>query len=221
MLLFLRVDTDLLKKLDPLFSQYNPLYYKKGQIILRPEDNIDHIYFLEKGYVRFYSLTEDGKELTFLIYKPGYLFPVIYTFFGKKTKYYFEAVTPIVVRRAPREVFTKLVASNPALIFSLSQEIVVRLNEALDRMQFMAFMGAGSTIAYIIYSCARQFGHRKGSTYIIDLPLTHREIASMAGVARETVSIEMKKFEEEGLIFYKRNRISVRNLPKFMEKFNI
>ena len=38
------MDTDLLKKLNPFFAQYKPLNYKKGQVILRPEDKIEYIY---------------------------------------------------------------------------------------------------------------------------------------------------------------------------------
>jgi CRP-like cAMP-binding protein len=59
------MDTDLLKKLNPFFAQFKPLTYKKGQVILRPEDKIEYIYFIEKGYVKFYYISPDGKELTF------------------------------------------------------------------------------------------------------------------------------------------------------------
>ena len=215
------METDLLKKLDPFFHQYKPLYYKKGQIILRPEDKVDGIYFIEKGYVRFYSLSEDGRELTYLIYKPGYLFPIIYTFLGETTKYYFDALTPLILRRAPRAAFTNLVVDNSSALFSIGQEIVIRFEEMLNRMQYSAFGTAYQAVAHLLLNLGEQFGTTKGQSMEINLPITHRDIASMAGLTRETVSLAMKQLEENKFIIYRRNHIAIKNADKFRKEINL
>lgn len=213
------MDTDLLKKLNPFFSQYKPLNYKKGQVILRPEDKIEYIYFIEKGFVKFYYLSPDGKELTFLIYNPGYIFPLLFTFLGNSiTRYYFEAYTPVTLRRAPRETFTDLISTNTFLIFSLAQEVVVRWQELLSRMELLKLGNAFQNVAYIVGLCADQFGTRKGALVTIDLPLAHKDIASMVGLTRETVSLEMKKMEQMGVIEYKRNNITIKDINLFRQK---
>jgi CRP-like cAMP-binding protein len=218
----LLMDTDLLKKLNPFFIQYKPLNYKKGQVILRPEDKIEYIYFIEKGYVKFYYLSPDGKELTFLIYKPGYIFPLLFTFLGDTTtRYYFEAYTPLTLRRAPRETFTELISTNNFLMFSLSQEVVLRWQELLNRMELLKLGTASQNVAYVIEFCARQFGIQKGKSITIDLPLAHKDIASMVGLTRETVSLEMKKIEQEGLIEYKRGNITINDIEAFRKKTKI
>jgi CRP/FNR family transcriptional regulator len=216
------MDTDLLKRLNPFFAQYKPLNYKKGQVILRPEDKIEYIYFIEKGYVKFYYLSADGKELTFLIYKPGYIFPLLFTFLGNTTtKYYFEAYTPLTLRRAPRETFTELISTNTFLMFSLSQEVVRRWQELLNRMELLKLGTASQNVAYVVALCAEQFGVRKGHAVTIDLPLAHKDIASMVGLTRETVSLEMKKLEQLGVIEYKRSNITIKDLDEFRRKTKI
>jgi CRP/FNR family transcriptional regulator len=216
------MDTDLLKRLNPFFAQYKPLNYKKGQVILRPEDKIEYIYFIEKGYVKFYYLSADGKELTFLIYKPGYLFPILFTFLGDTTtRYYFEAYTPLTLRRAPRETFTELISTNTYLMFSLSQEVVRRWQELLNRMELLKLGSASQNVAYIIDLCAERFGIKNGRAVTIDLPLAHKDIASMVGLTRETVSLEMKKLEQLGLIKYKRGSIAIKDLDEFRRKTKI
>jgi len=216
------VDTDLLKKLNPFFAQYKLLNYKKGQVILRPEDKIEYIYFIEKGYVKFYYLSQDGKELTFLIYKPGYIFPLLFTFLGDTTtRYYFEAYTPLILRRAPRETFTELISTNTFLMFSLSQEVVLRWQELLNRMELLKLGTACQNVAYVIMLCAEQFGLKNGQTITIDLPLAHKDIASMVGLTRETVSLEMKKLEQLGLIEYKRGNITIKDIDVFRRKTKI
>jgi CRP/FNR family transcriptional regulator len=216
------MDTDLLKRLNPFFSQYKPLSYKKGQVILRPEDKIEYIYFIEKGYVKFYYLSPDGKELTFLIYNPGYIFPLLFTFLGNTvTRYYFEAYTPLVLRRAPRETFTELISTNTFLLFSLTQEVVVRWQELLNRMELLKLGTASQNVAYVVAFCAEQFGVKNGNSISIDIPLAHRDIASMVGLTRETVSLEMKKLEQLGLISYKRNNITIKDVESFKRKTKI
>lgn len=216
------MDTDLLKKLNPFFAQYKPLSYKKGQVILRPEDKIEYIYFIEKGYVKFYYLSPDGKELTFLIYNPGYIFPLLFTFLGEMvTKYYFEAYTPLTLRRAPRETFTELISTNNFLMFSLGQEVVIRWQELLNRMELLKLGSASQNVAYVIAFCAEQFGTKNGHGITIDLPLAHKDIASMVGLTRETVSLEMKKLEQQGLLEYKRSSITVKDMDIFRKQTRI
>ena len=216
------MDTDLLKKLNPFFAQYKPLNYKKGQVILRPEDKVGYIYFIEKGYVKFYYVSQDGKELTFLIYKPGYIFPLLFTFLGNTTtRYYFEAYTPLTLRRAPRETFTELISTNTFLMFSLSQEVVLRWQELLNRMELLKLGSARQNVAYIVDLCAEQFGIKNGNSVAINLPLAHKDIASMVGLTRETVSLEMKKLEQMGLIEYKRGNITIKDIDTFRQKTQI
>jgi len=186
------MDTRLLLKLRPLFGKFPPLYYKKGQVIIRPEDKIDNIYFIEKGYVRFYYLSEEGKEFTFLIYKPGYFFPILYTFFGHRTRYYFEALTPLILRRAPRETFTDTISTNSSMSLMISKEIVLRMQGILSKMEFLTLGNARQNVAFTILISAQEFGKKKNKSIVLNLPLAHKDIASLAGLTRETVSIEMK-----------------------------
>ncbi len=215
------MDTKLLVKLRPLFHKFPPLYFKRGQVVIRPEDKIDNIYFIEKGFVRFYFLSDEGKELTFLIYKPGYFFPVLYAFFGEKTRYYFEALTPLVLRRAPRETFTNIVSTNNALSLSVSKEIILRMQGILSKMELLTLGTAYQNTAFTLLICAQEFGKRKKNSIVLNFPLAHKDIASMAGVTRETVSIEMKKLQKQGLISYKRNHIIIKNIDNFKKKTKV
>ena len=209
--------SDLLNKLEPFFREYKPLFYRKGQVIVHPQDEINSVYFIEKGYVKFYFISQNGKEITFLIYSPGYFFPVLYTFLGSETKYYFEALTPLILRKAPREIFTNLISKNSESLILIGREIVIRLQELLERIEFLTLGNASQNVAFILSDCAGRFGNKSGTAYRINVPLVHKDIASMAGLTRETVSIEMKKFQDQGLISYRGKYIVIKNLEKFKQ----
>jgi CRP/FNR family transcriptional regulator len=88
-------------------------------------------------------------------------------------------------------------------------------------MELLKLGSACQNVAYIIDLCARQFGVKTGNAITIDLPLAHKDIASMVGITRETVSLEMKKLEQLGLITYKRNSITIKDIDLFKRKTQI
>ena len=48
--------------------------------------------------------------------------------------------------------------------------------------------------------CAKRFGQNRGKKIVIDLPLTHQDIADLAAITRETASLAMGKLTRKGLI---------------------
>lgn len=66
------------KELVEFFQKKKSRVYKKGQVILHPdEETSNYIYYLEKGHVKVYSITEDGYEKCHIFYKPGEIFPLL------------------------------------------------------------------------------------------------------------------------------------------------
>jgi CRP/FNR family transcriptional regulator len=85
-------------------------------------------------------------------------------------------------------------------------------------MELLKLGNAFQNVAYIVGLCADQFGTKNGDMVTIDLPLAHKDIASMVGLTRETVSLEMKKMEQLGVIAYKRNNITIKDMNLFRQK---
>jgi len=61
-------------KIRSFFETFPQVSYKKEEIILRPDDPMPYVYYVESGYIRMYCLLPDGKELTLNIFKPGAYF---------------------------------------------------------------------------------------------------------------------------------------------------
>lgn len=200
------------QKLDQFFSQYKLLHYKKGETFLRAGDIPQGIFFIKKGYARLYSLSSAGKELTLVIYKPGEFFPVVFTFTAKPSIYYFETLSEVEMIRAPRENFASFIRENPDVFDEVNLHIIERFQIALRRMEYLTFGNANSRLASILLICARYFGVRSDHKEIkIPIPFTHKDIANLVGVARETVSIELKKFIDKGLIEKKGRQLVIKN----------
>ena len=85
------------KEFEDFYKQFTPRHYKKGEILIRADDDPLGIYCLINGYVRKYSITSEGTELTLLILKPIAYFPMVWAINGTQNVYNYEAMTDIEV----------------------------------------------------------------------------------------------------------------------------
>jgi CRP-like cAMP-binding protein len=85
-------------------------------------------------------------------------------------------------------------------------------------MEYLVFSNAYTKIATTLISCANKFGEiQKNNSTIIDIPLTHKDIATLVGITRETTSLEMKKLEKQGFISRDGRRLIINNVKKLEE----
>lgn len=206
-------------KLYDFFSQFSTLKYAKGETILRAGDLAQGVYFVKSGYAKLNSVSQEGKELILVIYKNGDFFPVVWTFFGQKPSIYsYEAITDTQILRAPRERFIEFINSDKEMFLEVTKGIIVRFQTALRRMQYLTFGDASAKLASILLICGRDFGIEKKEEIEIQLPLTHKDIANLVGVTRETVSLELKKLDRKGLIAYNKKLITIKDKKSLEER---
>ncbi|HVZ12780.1 MAG TPA: Crp/Fnr family transcriptional regulator [Patescibacteria group bacterium] len=207
-------------KLYSFFSQYRTLDYKKGQIILRSDDNPSGIYYVRRGYVRLYSISESGQELTLIIVKPHDIFPIRWAITGQRHRYYFEAMTPVELSKAPLEDFSDFIHMNPEALYEILNNVLSRLGGLLERMEYSVFGNAYQKVASILVICAERFGIQKGKSITIRVPMTHSDIANLIGLTRETASVELKKLEKIGVCEKDGRFFMVKNLDKLKTEAN-
>lgn len=205
------------EKLSHFFSKFKKYHYKKGETILRGGDTPQGVYFIDKGYVRDYSISKDGEELTLIIFKSEDFFPMQWVFNDRINQHYFDAMSAVELWRCPKEEFIKFIEENPEIFLELTSHITLRLSGIMQRMEYLAFGNAYEKVASILMICADRFGKEEQGETVIQVILSHRDIANLLGITRETASIEIKKLERKGLISY-RGRLLVVKDKKGLEK---
>lgn len=197
------------KKLAGFFGQYKTLRYKKHENILHADDIPSGVYFISEGYAREFVVSPDGEELTLLVFRPSDFFPIRWALTNVHNTKYFQAMTPLVVHRAPRDAFIDFLQKNPDVLFAFTCYVLHRIGFLLNRMEKMTFGHAKEKIASIIDIMSERVGTKNGNESRLDLPLTHRDIGYLAGMTRETTSLELEKLQKKGLITYKNHILTV------------
>ena len=206
-------------KLEKFFSQFQTVSLKKGEIILHAGENPENIFYLKKGYVRMYSISEAGKELTLNIFKPKTYFPMIWAIAQIPNNYFFETMTEIELSHVPKKELIEFFKKEPKILYDLSKRVLVGLEGILIRLQYLLFGNAYSRVAAMLLLAASRFGIKNKNNEIeIQLTFTHQEIANLAGLTREATSLEMKKLEKKGLVLSENKQLIIKSPEKLREE---
>lgn len=189
--------------LQGFFTKSKPLFYKKGDMVINPEEKSHLIFYIKNGYVQAQSMSEDGKELILYVAGPGSCVPIIPLLANKKNEYYWKAISPVEAYKWPFEKTVKFLKRNPSLLLDLFSNSANVTYEITKRMESLVFNSAQDRIKAIFPYLVKHYGKRRGNQTVIKHRLTHHELAAWTGLNRETVSRKMKLLEKSGFISYK------------------
>lgn len=202
------------KEFETFYKQFVTRNYKKGEMLIRADDDPQGIFCLTKGYVRQYTISKNGFELTLHILKPISYFPMVWAVNGTPNVYFFEALTPVEVGRAPREDVVNFIKDKPAIIFELLSELIEDYAESLTRIEHLVFSDAYRRVISVLLYIAKHFGEPVNDTIVVNHRFTQQDIATLVGVARETASNELSKLEKKGVIKYVKHAMIFKDMDK-------
>src|SRR3972149_12259203 len=111
------MEAAVLKKLENFFGQFKSVNYKKNEIILRAGEPIFGVFYLKKGYVRQYIISEEGEEVTIHIYQPPAFFPTMLVINSIPNRYFFEAEFVVETRHIIFVNLFEFLETNPDVLF--------------------------------------------------------------------------------------------------------
>lgn len=207
-------ESQLEANLEQFFQSFPIHSYKKRMLLFHPDDISSSVFYIKSGYIRVFRISEEGEELTLTILKPKDFFPLSYAINTTANAYYLEAITTLEVWKAPQDQFITFIKSNPELFYDLTTRILVRFDGVLTRVENLLFSNANAKIAATLLMCAEGFGEDFHGNTIVKVPLTHRDIATLVGITRETTSLEMKKLEKQGFLTKSGRFIVIKDLKR-------
>ena len=203
-------------KIEEFFSHFRLRSYKKGQVLLLNGDNVSYVYHLEEGRVKQYDVTYRGDEVILNIFKPPSFFPMSNAINGGENPFIYEADTDIQVRLAPVKDVVEFVKSNPDVLLDLLSRVYRGTDGLLGRMTHLMASSAKSRLMYELLIEARRFGKLSGKS--CSVKINEKDLGARAGLSRETVSREISKLKNEGLITLSRGGVVVPDMAKFEER---
>jgi CRP/FNR family transcriptional regulator len=191
-----------LQKLLGFFEKERRLIYKKGGIIIRPEDQPGGIYFIEHGFVKAYAITKYGEENLLIIKKQGEIFPLIWAFVDNHREIFYEAMGETVLLRSSREDFLKFVDENPDVMPVMLDMAIEMYRVHSERVNTLEYRTVRERVVSFLVTMASRFGVKTDEGIVLQLPLRQQDIAASINASRETTSRELTHLARKHLIAY-------------------
>lgn len=201
------------QKVERFFIQYPLKKLGKNEVLFRPGENPPGIIYLVSGQINEYDITKQGNEVVVNVFKPPAFFPMSWAINKTPNQYFFETTTEISYRQAPADKVVRFLKSNPEVLFDLLARVYSGTDGMLRRMALLMGGSARSRVLFEILIAAKRHGIKKpgGGTTVM---LHEDELASRAGLSRETISRELGKMKGHKLIEVGRSGIIIRNIDE-------
>ena len=187
-------------------------HVKRGQIFYTPKERRETLFMLRRGRVRIYRVAPDGREFTLTVVGPGTVFGEMSLTAQRLENAYAEAMEPSIVCAMKRHDLERLVMDKPQVGLKVMSVLSERLSLTEDRMEDIALKEVPARLANFILQLIESEGVVTSEGYKIPTRYTHRQLATMIGSKRETVTKAFTLLQRAGAVELKRRRIHVKDI---------
>jgi len=210
-------EPDEIKSLNELKTYFDSngalLNISKGHIIYEEGQNSNYIYLVSKGVIKCNKLDEKGKELTTALYRDDDLFG--YTSFTQNIPYQ-ETATAIeyteLLALSKNQLIT-ILESNHKVTLEFMQLLTNDISGIKDQLLQMAYSSVNKKTATTLLKFAEKLNKKPGNP----IKISRNDLASVAGIATETLIRTMSDFKKRGIIDIDGRNIMILDLEKLQD----
>jgi CRP-like cAMP-binding protein len=183
--------------------------WQQGAILFSKGDPANSIQLVVEGRVSIREVTADGRSLTLAIFSVGEVIGEVGVVDGRPRSA--DAVADSLARVfiVERRHFLSYLENHPTLAIRLMQTICARLRETNELVEGMAFRTVRARVAQRLLSLAQGANETPPPKIQDVLPLTGQELADYCALTRESVSKQLARWREQGIVSIARGRISL------------
>lgn len=146
----------------------------------------DSLWLLETGIVRTMTVLEDGTSITLGLWGPG---DIVGRVLSKADPYKIECLTPVEAKLLPASRWDEA-----------TETMILHIQRSGEFMEILHCRSVESSLLRLLGWLAKRFGQEVERGQLIDLRLTHQDIAELIGSTRVTVTRLLSDLEKQRII---------------------
>lgn len=189
------------------------MQFNKGQIIFHEGDKADGFYMVEKGKIKVFKLSYEGKEQILHIYGHGHSFGEVPVYEGKNFPASSMALEKSVILFLPRDKFVDLITQTPGLGMNLLADLSRRLREFTIQIENLSLKEVPARLAAYFLTLSKEQKNEKK----VVLPISKAQLSNLIGTTPETVSRILKKMMDASYIKVETKTILIEDYEGLLE----
>lgn len=194
------------------------LNFQKNNIIFANGDQPDYVYLIESGLVKIYRLNSDGDAITVAIRHSGELFGLAEAVLDEPRKCFAQALDNTSLLAVKSNDWKTILKSMPELSLKVNRMLALRLRRAEEIIYDLITYNVSGRLASLLLHLQDQCGCQTSDGIVLNIKLTHSEIAAIIGSTRQSVTQILNEFKDEGAIKINDKKIIVTNKNKLQSK---
>lgn len=198
-----------------LEDKHHPNTFKKDEFIYFPDEPSSHVFMIAAGRVKIGTYSDNGKEVIKAILGEGEIFGELsLTGEGIRSDFAQALDNNTRVCQMKIEDMQAMMKDNQPLSLKIFKLMGMRIKKVERRLESLVFKDARSRVVEFLKDLAEERGQKVGFETMVKNHFTHKDIASLTGTSRQTVTTILNDLKEQNLINFDRRRILIRDLDK-------
>jgi CRP/FNR family cyclic AMP-dependent transcriptional regulator len=177
------------------------------EVLFLKGDQSDGLYAIRRGLIRIGTTDDLGQQMTMNLVGGGDVIGEIALLDGRSRTADAVAMEDTDMFFLPRRDFLTLLDCEPSIAQQLIGLLCARLRDVIERMEETAFLPAAARLARRILMLAADYGS--------EIHVSQEELASLAGVTRETVNRQLQGWKRAGVLALGRGRLTIHDIDQF------
>jgi CRP/FNR family transcriptional regulator len=192
--------------LQELAQETHLLRYEVGETIFREGEPCAGLHIIEKGNVKLYKISPQGREMIIRTFGAGDSFNEVPVFDQETNPISTAAITEVEVWVVTCEAIRRAMQAHPEMATSIILNLTKNLRMLVGLVEELSFYQVTHRLARLISQLPDEQLMGKGNQR-----LTQDEIAARLGTVREVVARSLKELERSGAIQINRRRIQIKD----------
>lgn len=186
----------------------------RGEFVYMPGDRADFVYILRHGRVKLSVLSESGKEIAIDIIQPGEIFGEFALVDESLRSNMAQALDDIVMWTFPKRDFSQLLTRQAKLAMSYIRMVGDRRRRMEKKLSDITSKAVSARVCELLHEVATSAAEVDAAASDYLVPLTHHDVASLIGAARQTTTTVLNDLERRGIIELGRGWIRIKRLKE-------
>lgn len=192
--------------------------YKARQYVYSEGSSPSRLFYILKGKVKAFKRNPDGKELVIDLYNEGDFMGYAALLDTAKYGETAETLEDTVLIEIPKFEFEQLIGSSTQVMRKFIGILARHTSQKEEQLLNIAYNSLRKKVADALVTLYKKYNTSGDANFQIDL--TRENMASIAGVATESLIRTLSDFKNENLILMEGRKITILNYSKLERMFN-
>ena len=199
-----------------LLDRHRETSHQVDQVIVMEQDWGESLFLIRDGVAKVRTYTSDGDEVIMSLLGPGDVFGEMAALDGATRSADVVALTPLHLIKMRSAPFSSLLGQQASFALALARLEASRLRDLNQRFALQSADATTRLLDALAYLARKSSGDHDPQAEIP--PLAQREIALLAGLARETASRTLSKLRNRGTVVETNGHLRIADLKPLIKR---